>query len=1395
MSIRTKLTVFAIAFVLLTAGLVAGSFLIFNRMSSNFGYQRAATEEYNMYKEWHSSVVDFVLVTEGWAITGNAKFRKQYKEKLKSAYKAYSRLHRLTRNRPEVEAIGKEFEKLKGFAETVISSESPLQDENILHALHRLEEKEGEVREKVDALRGKSISILANAIDKGEKIERQMAFYLGILFLFSSIAFLFLTLFMRRVIALPFSNLLKATEKISKGDLTYRIGSRRTDEFGIISAGFDEMVAKLQESNKKIRDKLSETELLLDTAKIAVITPDRNEALSLIAGIVADKLGKEVCSIYLYDNESNEFCLEASTITGEQVAKCLPLNNSLVEEVIKTFNPVVTHKGGGDIGKKDSEAFGDFTSLAVVPIISESHCAGLVVLKTGAYGFSEDSINTINILTHTISSVIRNAELHAATKNQLQKLTVLYELGTIVTSVIELDELLKIVASEITKLLSAKGCIIRMLEDGVLKIKSSFGLSENIKEEMDLKPGEGIAGLVAREGIPMLVEDASKMPPDIRVPVIDVKSVICVPLKAGGKVIGTLGLYDKISPKGEVIPFSGDDLNTVSTFASISAVMIEKATIYERGRLSEKQAIEAKKRMEILFDSVQGGIVTLKKDFEIVSVNKFVEDWVGKRASDMIGKNAIDVFHEKDGICPHCVAKATYETGQINSITQSRGVNYAELTSYPIRDEQGNVVECVVFIQDITDRVLYHEEILGLYKEVAQTKDYLESLIDNSADAIVTSDLNGVITSWNKGAERIYGFTEMEAVGKFLPFVPQFLVETEKEHIEKIKKGEILKEIETLRQKKDGTIIEVSLTLSPIKDTAGDVIAISGISRDISERVRVERELVRRNQEMSRLFFISSAMRGTLELDRLLRMVLTAVTMSDGLGFNRSILFLVDWDKGTVKGAMGVGPASPEEAWKIWERLSIEKRTLPDIMSAIETGPLRKDSFLDKLSLGMEIPLDENTVLTRAVKEKKAINVLDVRDEPLSDPILIQQLGTQAYATVPLISRDKVIGVIWVDNFFTRRMITDEDMKFLLGFSNQVASAIENARLFEQVLRAEAELENIFSSISDMIYITDQNYNIKNINKAVVSKINKPAGEIVGRKCYEIFHGMSEPLTECPHHKTVQTKKAYIEEVEDKYLGGTFLTSSSPVFDTAGEFMGTVHVVRDITELNVLRNKLEASERMAALGEVAAKVAHEIRNPLVSVGGFARRLERKLDGNLKGYAGIIAKEVSRLEDILKEILGFVKEARLTMEKININKLVRDIILLVEADAKERGIMLSPDYGDTPLVSVDRDRIKEALLNILNNALQAVTAGGAISLKTYAVTDYVAVEISDTGSGIDQKDLPFIFSPFYTTKASGTGLGLAITNRIIEEHKGKIDVESTPGKGTTFRVFLPLKEET
>jgi PAS domain S-box-containing protein len=1394
MSLRLKLSFMLSAFLVLIAVFAFGTLMIFGKLTGNVGNLSSVSREYKAAGDLENSINAFLEVTNNWSLTGDERFKKEYGEKIAGLRQSFSNAENSMKQTQELAKIERDFETVVDHSKKVIAIGRPVGNSAVLNSLRVINMKGRDAVDRIVQLQESASVRLLDSARRTEAMKRSLIFYLIGLIAFSAFAAVFLIMRIRRTIAGPFNILLGATERIGRGELSYRVTMDRRDEFGIIAGSFNNMAADLEVSHGKIKQKLDETELFLDVARIAGSTLDLEDALTRIAETIALKLKYDRCLVFMLTPGTKTFSLEASSTPVEPAEDIrLDAGRGIAGGIMTTLKPLVVEDtstyAGEEPGLKER-----YRSVAAVPILREHACSGILFVGTRSrLAFSDDDVSTLTLLAHTIGSVAMNAELYLSATKQLQKLTILYELSRAVTSVLDLQGLLQRIAGEMARLLSARGCIIRLIEDNRLKIRSHYGLPDGIEDEMELLLGEGIAGWVAQRKIPLLVEDVARMPEGMRVPAIDVKSVVCVPLKIGDTVIGTLGLYDKYDPGGSTVPFTSDDLGTAEGFASISAIAIEKSKLYELEVRREQEAREAKKRLDILFDSVQGGIITLNRDFTILSANRYVEDWVGVPAVELMGRSSLDIFHEKIGICPHCAAKATFATGEINSIMQSRGMNYAELTAYPVRDEAGEVVECVVFIVDITERVLYQEETLSLYREVIQTKEYLESIIENSADSIVATDVEGIVTSWNQGAEKIFGYSEAEAMGKFLPFVPEFLLDREKEYTERIKTGEVLKDIETLRRRKDGTIIEVNLTLSPIKDAAGKIIGISGISRDISEKKNVEKELIRRNQELSRLFFISSAMRGTLELDKLLRMVLVAVTMSDGMGFNRAILFLVDDARQVIKGAMGVGPESPEAAWKIWGELSMQKKTLEDIMQEVIQNPMKKDSFLDRLSMGIEIPLGEDSVLTKAVKEKRPFNVADVKAEPMSDPILIQQLGTQAYAIVPLVSRDRVIGLIWVDNYFNRKQITDEDMKFLASFSNHVASAIENARLFEQVTMAEQQLENIFESMSDMVYFNSRDYEILSINKAVSNRLGRPAAEIIGKKCYEVFHGMNEPYAKCPHHKTVETKKAYIEELDDPYLGGTFLTSSSPIFDLNGEFMGSVHVVRDITELKNLQEKLVMAEKMAALGEVAAKVAHEIRNPLVSVGGFAKRLEKKLEGNLKEYAAIIVREVERLEGILKEILGFVKEVRLFKEIVSLNSLIDDVVTLMASDIEERGIVLVKDYGPPSEVFVDPNRVKEAILNILANSIQSLAGSGSIHIRTYVKERYAALEIRDTGRGIPAADLPFIFNPFFTTKAAGTGLGLAITHRIIQEHNGLIQVESEINKGSIFRVFIPLRE--
>lgn len=1204
----------------------------------------------------------------------------------------------------------------------------------------------------------------------------------------------------------PITALVEGTKKISEGNFNHRIEMHRKDEFGTLSSTFNEMARVLGRSHTRLSAKLLESETLMEVSRVANSTLEIQSILQMITEIVAEQLDRDVCSIYLVSDDRKSVVLRATNgLKAESIGKVrLSLNEGIVGRAAKELRPIPVPDVKRDPRFKNVPITGEteFSSMLAVPIVREGTALGVITLQTRAvYNYSRDETDLLTLISHNVAGAIRNAELYENMRRQLQRLNVIHDLGMAINSILDLDRLLPDICCRTAELLRAEGAIVWLLEgENSLIIKASYGLPEDLDVTKPLPLGEGIAGKVAQEGKPMLVEDTREMPLDTRISGVEARSVMAVPLKVGTHVIGTIGHYNK-RINGRVTTFTNDDLETLSAVASMSAIAIENARLYHEEKLREKEVRMAGQRLETLFESVQGGIVTVDRNMVILSANKYVERWIESDADSLVSRRCGEVFGEGFEVCLQSPVKAAFETGRSTKVPHKGSAGgiqfYAEITTYPMRDEKGDVQEVIVFIQDITERMNAQKKILSLYSEVNQTKKYLESLIANSADAIITTDMNGLVTSWNKGAEKVYGYTAKEVLNKPIPVLPDFLLPTEAENAERIKRKETLRDIETLRRHKDGSLIEVSLTLSPILDEGGEVIGVSGISRDISDKRRVEQELTRRNQELSRLLFISNAMRSTLDINRLLRMMLTAVTMSDGLGFNRALLFEVDEEAHLIKGVMGVGPGSLEEAWRVWGELAMERKTLEDIMKDIVSSPVQKESFLDDLAKNLQIPMnsDSESILTTVVREKRAINVLDVRSDARVDPVLVQLLGTEAFALIPLISQNRVVGVLWVDNLFNLRPITEDDIRFLSGFANHVASAIENARLFEKVSMAEAELENIFESISDMVYFNDKDFTIKKVNRAVEQIVGLTEKQMVGKKCYEVFHHTDEPCPKCPHAKTIKTGKSYVEELEDLFPGGTYLISSSPIFDLYGGMIGTVHVARNISESKRLREKLLKAEKLAALGEMAAKIAHEIRNPLISVGGFARRLEKKLEGPLKDYATIMVDSVNHLEVILKDMLGFVRETPIILVKGDLVEIMDQLISLFSPSLKERGISIEKDYREVSLeVPVDSNKIREALTNLIANAEQAMQNGGVMRISLYSTEEEAVIEVQDTGTGMTEYEQRHIFDPFFTTKISGTGLGMAITQRIIDLHRGRIELKSEVDVGTTFKIYLPLEEE-
>lgn len=441
-----------------------------------------------------------------------------------------------------------------------------------------------------------------------------------------------------------------------------------------------------------------------------------------------------------------------------------------------------------------------------------------------------------------------------------------------------------------------------------------------------------------------------------------------------------------------------------------------------------------------------------------------------------------------------------------------------------------------------------------------------------------------------------------------------------------------------------------------------------------------------RAQELSILYDIGTAMSTTLNLDRLLRIILTATTMGGGgLGFNRAILLLTNERTNTLQGMMGVGPSNWEEAGRAWNDVATRHRSL---MEWIQTGEIfeHRDSSLNTLAKGIRVPLGPDAgVLALTVLNKRAYNILDTATDLLVPPWLRDRLQVRSFATVPLVAKDRVVGVILVDNMFNRRPITENDLRFLTMFANQAALAIENA----------------------------------------------------------IIHSNLEMMNK---------------------------------------------------DMRAMHEQLVQSEKMAALGAMIAEITHEIRNPLVSIGGFTRRLARKLQSNEdRKYIDIILSEVNRLEGIIHDNLSYIKDVAPQLSEGDLNRAARDILTLYEDELAQRRISVEKDLSESlPALPFDEQQMKQALINVVKNAMEAMENGGTLTIRTYLVpeSNEAAFEIGDTGQGISSKAMHNIFNPYYTTKPRGTGLGLPITHRIVKAHKGRIEMKNRSSGGAVFTIKLP-----
>jgi signal transduction histidine kinase len=236
-------------------------------------------------------------------------------------------------------------------------------------------------------------------------------------------------------------------------------------------------------------------------------------------------------------------------------------------------------------------------------------------------------------------------------------------------------------------------------------------------------------------------------------------------------------------------------------------------------------------------------------------------------------------------------------------------------------------------------------------------------------------------------------------------------------------------------------------------------------------------------------------------------------------------------------------------------------------------------------------------------------------------------------------------------------------------------------------------------------------------------------------------------------------------------------------------------IQKTTADLKKTEAQLIRSEKLAALGQLAAGIAHEIRNPLTSINILIHSLMDNLpSGNShKEDLKVIEEEINRINEIVDQFLRFAKPGPPLLDSMDVVSVFEETLQLLRPQMERQRIVVQKEFQALPIILMDREQMKQAILNLLLNAIQAMPGGGDLTLRGQNSKDgqYINISIQDSGVGIPDEDISKLFDPFFSKKEGGMGLGLSITHRIIDQHRGKIEVESAPGKGTVFTIWLPI----
>jgi len=593
-----------------------------------------------------------------------------------------------------------------------------------------------------------------------------------------------------------------------------------------------------------------------------------------------------------------------------------------------------------------------------------------------------------------------------------------------------------------------------------------------------------------------------------------------------------------------------------------------------------------------------------------------------------------------------------------------------------------NIIENLFIIRSLRQRNLQ------LRAEVEATRDYLNLILHNAPIGFFSTDAHGRIRKANPMLGQLLSVPVEALLGSDV-FTQENLRETFlRTAVARVNTGQKLWKVQDFNfRKPDGKTLVLNIHAVPLWQAENKIDGVLGIVEDVTDSQR-------HDYQLRMLTTIGLALQSAINLDELLHLILTGLTAGPALGFNRAMIFLPDDGGFYLVGRMGVGPDDGDAARRIWEKLKDEHISLEDFLVKYgKRRPEPDDAFNNRVRAQKLLLTAEDSDFVATIRRKRHYRGLPEQEVCASCRQFFEKLALRDFIAVPLVAKDRLIGMIIADYLYSQQAITDDAIKALEIFASQAAQAIERADANQRLEQEKHKLEAAYK------------------------------------------------------------------------------------------------------ELQTTHERLVHAERLAAIGNMAGHVAHEIRNPLVAIGGFARSLRRLAKENqpILNVAEIIAEEVMRLEKILANVMHFTKYPQPSFQLGELNAIIAEAANLLQAEAEQHHVKLVKTLAaDLPKLLLDPIQINQMLVNLMRNGIQSIVESGVVEISTQFMAPHeILLVVRDTGSGIPPNVLENVFNPFFTTKPDGTGLGLPICQHIVGDHGGHIRVESQVGSGTTFSIYLPL----